>query len=141
MAATDANIAHHHAHPRFRMLMIVTALLDGLYAIALVFSPETFLSMHGLDANASSVFTTRLLSPAVISDTVLAFIFLNTQSHGAIRAISLKFCLSWGIGGLVFIIGSMTVAGMTAAAWADAVFAAIFAAAYGYYLLTAPRDS
>ena len=129
-------VRHQPVLKKFRTLLIITAVLDGLYAVNLLFMPAVFLEMHGLNVSETALFATRLLAPAVLSDCLLALFVLNSQSWEAMRAVAFKFCVSWGIGGLVILIGKLTVASMSAAAWVDAGFALIFTVAYGYYLFT-----
>lgn len=122
-------IARRPAAMSVKTLLIITAILDGLYAVNLLLMPQTFLEMHGLSIDAATIFTTRLLSPAVISDTLLALLGLSlVHNQGALRAIAFKFFVSWGLGGLVILLGKLTIESMSAVAWVDVGFAAIFTA-------------
>ena len=126
-------IAQRPAAINVKTLLIVTAVLDGLYAVNLLFVPQKFLEMHGLSVDAATLFTTRLLAPAVISDTLLALFGLSfLHSQEALRAIAFKFFLSWGIGGLVILMGKLTIESMSTVAWVDVGFAAIFTAMWIY---------
>ncbi|MBI5828835.1 MAG: hypothetical protein HZB20_04685, partial [Chloroflexi bacterium] len=80
-------ILHRPVTLNMKTLLIITAFLDGLYAVTLFFAPEKFLEMHGLSVDAATLFTTRLLSPAAISDCLLALFVLNAQSRETLRAV------------------------------------------------------
>jgi len=125
---------------KIKSLLLITALIDAIYAVALVFMPDKFVEMHGLQISDAAIFTTRLLSPAVISDCLLALFGITLlQSREAQRAIALKFFLSWGIGGVVILLGKLTIETMSAIAWVDVGFAAIFTLIWGYYLFAKPK--
>lgn len=122
---------------RIKPLLVITAIIDAMYAVALVFTPDLFLTMHGLDSSASSLFTTRLLAPAVISDCLLALLGLRLlHSQDALRAIAFKTFVSWGIGGIVIALGKLTLPQMSAMAWVDVGFAAIFTVIWAYYFFS-----
>lgn len=130
-------ILHRPVTLSMKALLIITAILDGLYAVTLLLTPGQFLAMHGLGVNEAMLFTTRLLSPAVISDALLALFGLYLlNSREALRAIAFKFFVSWGIGGAVILMGKLTIESMSAAAWVDVAFAAIFTGLWAYLFVS-----
>ncbi len=47
----------------------------------------------------------------------------------------------WGIGGVVILLGKLTIETMSAIAWVDVGFAVIFTLIWGYYLLAKPTTA
>ena len=120
-------------------LMIISAVVIGVFGVAFLFFPGQLISLYGVEASAMLKYAGQLLGAAFVGYAVLTWSARNTNDSSARRAIVLALFISEAVGFVVALIGQINnVVG--ALGWSTVVIYLLFALGFGYFQFVKPAS-
>ncbi len=122
---------------KIRTLMIVNAIVAGLFGIGFVLVPGQVLSQYGITTDAAFVLVGQLLGAAFIGFAVLTWAARNSTDSEARRAILLALFVGDAIGFIVALIAQLGGI-VNALGWSTVAIYLLLAIGWGYFRFTKP---
>ncbi len=123
-----------------RVLMIVNAIVAGLFGIGFVLVPGQVLSQYGITTDAAFELVGQLLGAAFIGFAVLTWAARNTTDSEARRAIILALFIGDAIGFIVALIAQLGGV-VNALGWSTVVIYLLLAFGWGYFRFIKPAEA
>ena len=120
-------------------LMLVTAIVAGLFGIGFVLAPAQVLAPYGVEANAQMEQLGGLFGATLILLAVLTWSARNAPDSPARQAIVLGIFVGEAIGFVVSLMGQLEGV-MNALGWSTVAIYAFFTLAYGYFQFLAKPE-
>lgn len=117
---------------KLRTLMIITAIVAGVFGIAFVLMPGQVFSQYGIEPNPPLNYTGQLFGAALISFAVLTWMARKASDSDTRRAIILALFIGEGIGFIVALIGQLKGV-LSAMGWSTVAIYLFFTLGYGYF--------
>jgi hypothetical protein len=118
---------------KFRVLLIVNAIVFGASGILALLFPTSVLSLYGVESGPPVQLMAQYAGLGSLAIALIALFGINLQDLKAQFAIKLAFLISYIIGGIISVLG--TISGIMNIGWAVVGLYMIFAFAYLYILL------
>lgn len=123
-----------------RTLMIVNAIIAGLFGIGFVLVPGQLLSQYGITPDPAFNLVGQLLGAAFIGFAVLTWAARNTTDSEARRAILLALFVGDAIGFIVALIAQLGGI-VNALGWSTVVIYLLLALGWGYFRFVQPSKA
>lgn len=117
---------------KLRALMVINAILAGVFGISFVLAPGYTLSQYGHTANAPLEYLGQLVGASLIAFAILTWSARNTPDSEARRAILLALFIGDAIGFIVALIAQL--GGVdNELGWSTVVIYLLLALGFGYF--------
>ena len=113
-------------------LMVVNAIVAGLFGIGFVLVPAQLLSQYGITTDAPFDLVGQLFGAALIGFAVLTWAARNATDSDAGRAILLALCVADAIGFAVALVGQLGGV-VNALGWSTVAIYLVLALGFGYF--------
>ncbi len=117
---------------KLRNLMILTAVLNGIFGLAFVFVPLQLLSYYGDAADQSLEFIGRFLGSAHVGFSVIAWSVRNAADSDARKAVVLGFFVATSVGFIVALLVQLEGV-VNALGWSTVAIYLILALGFAYF--------
>ena len=118
---------------KFRILLIVNAIVFGSSGILALVFPTVVLSLYGVESGPAVQLMAQYAGLGSLAIALVALFGINLKDLKAQFAIKLAFLITYCIGGIISITG--TIAGLMKIGWAVVGLYLLFAIGYAYILL------
>lgn len=125
---------------KIRTLMVVNAIVAGLFGIGFVLVPGQVLSQYGITTDAAFGLVGQLLGAAFIGFAVLTWAARNSTDSEARRAIMLALFVGDAIGFIVALIAQLGGV-VNALGWSTVTIYLLLAIGWGYFRFTKPAEA
>ena len=125
---------------RLNVLLLVSALIAGVFGVAFVVASGPLLSVYGVTLDKAGTLVAQLFGASLIGVAVLNWLARNVTDPDARRAVVVANLTQDGVGFVVILIGQL--AGIpNALGWSNVAIYLLLALAFGYVQFMQPRDS
>jgi hypothetical protein len=123
---------------RFKILMVIKAVVCLAFGLLLLFLPSQLLSLYGLSFSSAAALTARLYAASLLGNLMLSWFARNAEESPVRRVIVLDLFVYDAVGLLVTVAllfsGALNLLG-----WSIAVIYLFFTVGFGYFLLRRKR--
>jgi len=120
---------------KLNIIMMLNAIVAGVYGIAFVLVPAQVLSLYGISGGDSVEFMSQLFGAVLIGIGLLTWLARNAAASVASDAIVLASFIAFVVGFIVAVMGAL--AGfMNQLSWLTVGIFLFFSAAFGYFCIT-----
>ena len=138
--STQAKTAAIRPMVTIHTLLLINGILTAVYAVILLFMPETFFfELRGIHTDAYAIFMARLMGLSQIGYAVLSIAASKLQNGETVRLVTIVNFITWTLGLIVLLVGKLTLE-MNALVWMDIAFAVIFSVAFAYHVFSKPKS-
>ncbi|OGO69364.1 MAG: hypothetical protein A2Z37_05255 [Chloroflexi bacterium RBG_19FT_COMBO_62_14] len=116
-------------------LMLVNAVVTGVFGIAFVLVPGQAVTLYGVEATAALKYTGQVFGVALVTLAVLSWSARNVAESEARRAIVLSFLIGDAIGFVVTLIGQLGGV-VNSLGWSSVALYLLLALGFGYFQFT-----
>jgi tetrahydromethanopterin S-methyltransferase subunit C len=117
---------------KLKGLLMVNAVVFGASGLCALLFPEAVLSLYGVISGPEVMLMSQYAGMGSITIGLLAWLARNVKDVKAQRAIILSLLITYIIGVIVSVLG--TISGLMKIGWAVVGLYLVFASAYGYFL-------
>lgn len=118
---------------KFRILLIVNAIVFGFSGILALLFPTIVLSLYGIDSGPAVQLMAQYAGLGSLAIALVALFGINLKDLKAQFAIKLAFLTTYVIGGIISVLG--TISGLMKIGWVVVGLYLVFAIGYSYILL------
>lgn len=111
-------------------LLFIAGISSAMYAFILLFAPEQFLELHGVNTDANGILFARSAGSLALGYALLGIFSRKLQSIDALRLASIANFGGWMATFFVMLIAKTTLQ-FNSFIWADLSFCLIFSIAFG----------
>ena len=117
---------------KLKVIMVLNAVVAGVYGIAFVLAPAQVLSLYGVSGGEPLSFMSQLFGAALIGIGLVTWLARNAAASDARDAIVLAMAIAFLVGLIVAVMGAL--AGfMNMLSWLTVGIYLFFTAAFGYF--------
>ena len=118
---------------KFRVLLIVNAIVFGVSGILALLFPTSVLSLYGVESGPAVQLMAQYAGLGSLAIALVALFGINLNDPKAQFAIKLAFLITYITGGIISVLG--TISGIMKIGWAVVGLYLLFAIGYSYILL------
>ena len=118
---------------KFRVLLIVNAIVFGVSGILALLFPTSVLSLYGVESGPAVQLMAQYAGLGSLAIALVALFGINLNDPKAQFTIKLAFLITYIIGGIISVLG--TISGIMKIGWAVVGLYLLFAIGYSYILL------
>ena len=118
---------------KFRILLLVNAIVFGFSGIMALLFPTVVLSLYGVESGHAVQLMAQYAGLGSLAIALVAFFGINLKDRKAQFAIKLAFLVTYVIGVIISSLG--TISGVMKIGWAVVALYLLFAIGYAYILL------
>jgi tetrahydromethanopterin S-methyltransferase subunit C len=123
---------------KLKRLLMVSAVVFGASGMCALLFPGAVLSLYGVTSGPEVMLMSQYAGMGSITIGLLAWLARNVMDVQAQRAIILSFLITYIIGVIVSVLG--TISGLMKIGWAVVGLYLLFASAYGYFLFFSKKS-
>jgi hypothetical protein len=125
---------------RLNVLLLVAAVIAGVFGVAFVVASGPLLSVYGVALDKAGTLVAQLFGASLIGIAVLNWFARNVTDHDARRAVVFANLAQDVVGFVVILIGQL--AGIpNSLGWSNVAIYLLLALGFGYVQFMQPRDS
>jgi hypothetical protein len=124
---------------RLNILMVLNAIVAGVFGVVFVLVPGWLVSLYGVTADASLTYVAQLFGAALIALAVVTWMARNAADSDARRAIVLGLAIGNIVGFVVALIGQFG-AVVNTLGWSTVVIYLLLALGFGFFALRKPAS-
>ena len=118
---------------KLNTLMVVNALIAGVFGVGFIVVPGQVTSAYGPEITPQLEYVTRLFGAALLAFAVLTWTARNATDSDTRRAILLALFVGDGVGFIVSLMGQLSGV-MNALGWTTVLIYLLLALGFGYFL-------
>jgi len=118
---------------KFRILLVVNAIVFGCSGILALVFPTVVLSLYGVESGPAVQLMAQYAGLGSLAIALVALFSINLKDLKAQFAIKLAFLITYIIGGIVSVLG--TISGLMKIGWVVVGLYLLFAISYSYIML------
>ena len=117
---------------KFRVLLIVNAIVFGLSGTLALLFPTSVLSLYGVESGPAVQLMAQYAGLGSLAIALVALFGINLKDPKTQLAIKLAFLITYIVGGIISVLG--TISGLMKIGWAVVGLYLLFATGYSYIL-------